>query len=445
MLKEVYDEDGIITTITVILSAYLGGFSGAVQSNLMWLVLGMLVLGSARSVRFVYEHFLKWHRGRSLNSYYHSLRYAKRPVKLPFWKVTVRMALQFIPSAALNVPVFLIVDDTLVPKYGLHFENVKTLFDHADHSGQPYKNGHCFVTVMICIPVGFDEEGQPRFLALPLMHRMWQSGGKSKLEIAREMLLPMQEALKDITHVMLLCDSWYLKAPLLSIRDEWKELHIIGAARIDTALFELPPERTGKRGRPRKRGGRLNAKAFALHDIEMPGYVGASRLVMTKLFGDLPVTAAVTLPASGKGSRRLYLSTMTELEMTRLLQPEADKATPGILLQLYHLRWSIEVGYLELKTYWSLESYRVLSASGIDLLINLELLAYTLTKMLPYLTESFRPMTQMSAQEIRLEVGRMISEELFSSTLLRRVQKRIKNPKLRKALESLIGLPSHVA
>ena len=35
---------------------------------------------------------------------------------------------------------------------------------------------------------------------------------------------------------------------------------VIGAARIDTATYELPPLPTGKRGRPRKKGDRIDYK-----------------------------------------------------------------------------------------------------------------------------------------------------------------------------------------
>ena len=30
-------------------------------------------------------------------------------------------------------------------------ENVSKLFDHAAHNGSNYLNGHCFVSVMLCV------------------------------------------------------------------------------------------------------------------------------------------------------------------------------------------------------------------------------------------------------------------------------------------------------
>ena len=41
----------------------------------------------------------------------------------------------------------------MVEKYGEHFENREKLFDHARHNGSNYLYGHCFVSIMLSIPV----------------------------------------------------------------------------------------------------------------------------------------------------------------------------------------------------------------------------------------------------------------------------------------------------
>ena len=64
---------------------------------------------------------------------------------------TVRIALKLIPDSLQTQPVFLCVDDTMVSKFGTKFENVSKLFDHAAHNGSNYLNGHCFVSVMLCV------------------------------------------------------------------------------------------------------------------------------------------------------------------------------------------------------------------------------------------------------------------------------------------------------
>ena len=67
--------------------------------------------------------------------------------------ITARTALKLIPDLLKTHPVFLCVDDTMVSKFGKKFENVSKLFDHAAHNGSNYLNGHCFVSIMLCVPV----------------------------------------------------------------------------------------------------------------------------------------------------------------------------------------------------------------------------------------------------------------------------------------------------
>lgn len=51
-------------------------------------------------------------------------------------------------------------------------ENVSKLFDHAAHNGSNYLNGHCFVSVMLCVPVW--NRDKVSYLSVPPGYRMWQ-------------------------------------------------------------------------------------------------------------------------------------------------------------------------------------------------------------------------------------------------------------------------------
>ena len=59
------------------------------------------------------------------------------------------------------------------------------LFDHAAHNGSNYLNGHCFVNLMLCIPVW--KHNRISYLAVPLGYRMWQKK-ESKLQLAASMV-----------------------------------------------------------------------------------------------------------------------------------------------------------------------------------------------------------------------------------------------------------------
>ena len=150
----------------------------------------------------------------------------------------------------------------MVSKFGKKFENVSKLFDHAAHNGSNYLNGHCFVSSMLCVPV-LDHD-KISYLSVPLGYRMWQPN-----------------------------------------------LDLIGNARIDSVMYDLAPERTGRRGRPAKHGKRLCVETdFTFSKEKIGDYYTGVRRVFTKIFGDREVLASVTDTEKGNGTKRLFFSTI---------------------------------------------------------------------------------------------------------------------------------------
>ena len=58
--------------------------------------------------------------------------------------------------------------------------------------------------------------------------------------------------------VILLCDSWYPKAEVVALAEQFDNLEMVCNARVDTALYELPPAKTGKRAVPENEEGRFS-------------------------------------------------------------------------------------------------------------------------------------------------------------------------------------------
>ena len=129
--------------------------------------------------------------------------------------ITACTALKLIPDPLKSHPVFLCIDDTMVSKFGKKFENVSKLFDHAAHNGSNYLNGHCFVSIMLCVPV-LDHD-KISYLSVPLGYgyRMWQKK-ESKLELAASMIRQVMPEFLSKEHVIILCDSWYTKKNLVA-------------------------------------------------------------------------------------------------------------------------------------------------------------------------------------------------------------------------------------
>ena len=273
--------------------------------TLFLLVLSILTLESVHSIRFLYQHFLSGITTKSLNTFYHACSYAKVDSS-HFMNITAKVALRMIPDSLATQPIFLCVDDTMVAKAGTRFENVSKLFDHAAHNGSNYLNGHCFVSIMLCIPVWKND--RVSYLSLPLGYRMWQKK-ESKLELAASMIRQVMPEFQEKKQVIILCDSWYTKRNLVSIVDEYLNLDLIGNARIDSVMYA--PAHTGRRGRPAKHGKRLSVETDFAFSNEKIGdyYIGAHR-VITNLFGCREIQAYVTATEKEHGTKRLFFSTI---------------------------------------------------------------------------------------------------------------------------------------
>jgi len=206
---------------------------------------------------------------KSLNAFYYVFSYAKIDYS-GFMNVTIRAALRLIPDSLKSQPVFICIDDTMVTKFGMKFENVSILFYHAAHNGSNYLNGHCFVSLMLCILVW--NHDKISYLSVPLEYRMWHKT-ESKLELAASMVRQVMLEFSHKKNVFILCDSWYTKQNLVYIVNEYENLDLIGNARSDPVIYDLAPTPTGHRGRPTKHGRRLSIEDdFTLSDEKIGNY-----------------------------------------------------------------------------------------------------------------------------------------------------------------------------
>lgn len=403
----------------------------------------MLALERADSIRFLYRHFLSRMSDKSLNAFYHLCSHAKIDYTA-FMNVTASMALKMIPKDLVSQPVFLCIDDTIVPKYGKKFEDVSKLFDHAAHNGSNYLNGHCFVSVLLCVPVWNGNEIS--YQSVPLGYRIWEKN-QSKLKLAASMVRQVMPEFHGRKNVIILCDSWYVKKELTAIVKEYQNLDLIGNARSDSVMYDLAPQPTGHRGRPAKHGRRLSIEAdFILSAEKIGGYYIGSRQVLTNIFGEKEVMAYVTSTKRTDGSRRLFFSTISpsQLQIFCAWQEKAPLNQTGskwmkyIPLFLYSFRWNIEISYYEQKTFWSLCNYMVRSHNGIELLVNLINISYCAMKILPYQDAGFSKYRNSSVQDFRFELSEQIRQQVFFASFAENIENHIKSDMVTKALKQLL-------
>lgn len=374
-MNSFYYNNSIISILFNYFSSYFQSLGRLTRKNLIWLIIAMITIESCYSIRHLFTHFLKKYNPVTLNCYYRII--AEADLKnMP--QKTLEKVLKLISNPA--APIYLALDDTLISKFGKHFEKVKLLFNHAAHSGKPYVNGHCFVSLTLCVKV------KSEYIAVPLGYKMW-TGEKSKLEIATDFIDEIMPQLAE-RKVILTFDAWYAKKELINRTLHHKNLEIICNVRSDTVMYELPPEKTGKRGRPRKHGDKI------------VNFKGTSK-VLTNIFGDRVVTATLC-------NKRLFFSTTDDFSG-------------------YSQRWNIEVNYYEHKVFWSLGEYRVRSKQGIENLVNLINVSHAAMKILPYVEPSFEKYQKLSAQQVRFHVSELVRMKLFFDNLALRAQTLIKS------------------
>lgn len=418
-------------------------FSTPTIESLFLLVLSMLAVESADSILMLYKHFLFKVTEKSLNAFYYACSYAKVDC-CKFMNVSAHTALQIIPEYLHNEPVFLCIDDTMVAKFGRKFENVSKLFDHAVHNGSNYLNGHCFVSLMLCVPVW--KNNHIVYQSIPLGYRMWTKE-VSKLELAADMVSAIMPELAQKHQVLLLFDSWYAKKPLVCLADKYKNLDIICNARYDSAIYDLPKAPTGKRGRPSKRGNKLSIiEDFSLSSEKVGDYYVGVRKVITNIFGDRCVHAYVTAVNKTTETRRLFFSTIAPeaIHMACAWQEKAPLNQTSrewmqyVPLFVYSFRWNIEVSYYEQKNFWSLCAYMIRNKKGIETLVNLINISYCAMKILPYKDETFTQYRNASTQEFRLALSEQINQQIIFATFIENAETLIKSNAFIKALKLVL-------
>lgn len=144
-----------------------------------------------------------------------------------------------------------LLDDTLAKKTGRHIEGAG-YFRDAVHSTASYTVtawGLNIVVLALCVTPPW--QGEP--LALPLLIRVHRKDELSLVDLAVTMIWQLHRWLPD-HRIRVVADGAY--ASLVGY--QWPPtVHIVSRIRSNAALYDPPPPRTGRRGRPRLRGQRL--------------------------------------------------------------------------------------------------------------------------------------------------------------------------------------------
>ena len=288
---------------------------------------------------FVTDAYLAVNSMRHWNSYYKWLHFGKWSW-VALGRQTARLALLMFPRRRW----FLMIDDTIVFRSSKKAPGSAIHHQHGNKTNRPtFVRGQCWVTLALTISKGF------RSLGIPIISRLARRGGNSGKLVAAQTLLRVVVPLFQELQTFLLMDSWYMRCNLITYAME-NGLSVIGQVRKDTALFH-EPERTGKRGRPRKYGNRVSAEWIAsLPEVRQQFTVYGkiqtvyyrSAVVLARFLNGRPVRIVWSQLENEDGVRT---------QQSLILSTEVSLSGARIILG-YGRRWSVEDLFNQLKNRW---------------------------------------------------------------------------------------------
>jgi hypothetical protein len=236
--------------------------------------------------------------------------------------------------------IILAVDDTAHRRRGRHVHGASWIHDGSAPSRNKLAFGHRWVVVGVVVHLPF----MSRPVCLPVACRRWAGKGTaSTVDLACQMITAVAAHLPGRT-IHVVADAAYHGKQITDLPER-----VTWTTRLprNAVLYERAPGPTGKRGRPRLRGGRLGrpvevAAGLVFQAIEVARYgrVETVRVAVVDClwygtFGPLPVRMICVRDRDDPKAPMLALVT------TDLTSTVAD------LVARYAMRWSIEVAFFD--------------------------------------------------------------------------------------------------
>ena len=215
------------------------------------LVAGWVLTPGRRTITRIIGVIDPGHR-RAHDAYHRFLRDGAWEMR-DLWRVLAVVIVERL--VAPEVAVVIDLDDTLHHKTGRQIEGAGIFRDAVRSTRNRTVHALGLNLVVITLRIAPPWGGMP--IGLPVVVRVRRKNdGPTTVELARQMLIALAGWLPERTF-QLACDGAY--ASLCGAGLE--RIHITSRLRRDAAVYELTPPRTGRRGRPRKKGERLPALA----------------------------------------------------------------------------------------------------------------------------------------------------------------------------------------
>lgn len=247
-------------------------------------------------------------------------------------------------------PLVVAIDDTLLKRFGPKVFARQLHYDGSSRAAGPRARrtayGNAWVVAGIVVALPFLE----RSICLPVLFRLWRPGqGPTQVALAAQLAALIAAAHPD-RELILLCDGAYAGAAL-SPAALPESVTVIARARRDIRLYAPPPpRRPGQLGRPRTKGERLPSLRERARSggpwrrAALAAYGRRSQVELLEQRGIWPrVWGGTRLKAVALRDSRAA----DQIDMVVIC---SDPRLPaGRVLELYALRWSIEVAFRDAK------------------------------------------------------------------------------------------------
>ena len=256
-------------------------------------------------------------------------------------------------------PVEVLIDDTLFSRRGKRVWAASWFHDGLAQG--PAKTGYGNNWVVLAVRVRLPMITRP--VAVPVMAKLVikDSASASRLWLARRMVTRLARELPG-REIHVTADSAYAGEELKQLPDgvTWTT-----RLRANAALHDVPPERTRKKGRPRKKGDRLPSLAniaagAAFSQVTVTRYgktetiaVHALTCLWYSVTGTVPVTVILIRDKSRTGYDLALVTTQKNPDIARVIKR-------------YAARWAIEVAIEDAKQLFGAGQARNRTAPAVE-------------------------------------------------------------------------------
>jgi hypothetical protein len=320
-----------------------------------------------------------WHHCRA-HRFFSAARWCPRQVGLVLAELIITCLV--VPGT----PITVAVDDTLFRRRGKKVHAAGWFHDGSAAGQIKLGYGNNWVVVAIIVTLPF----LSRPVALPVLATLAVKGGRSKPDLARDLIDLIAERFTD-RDIHIVADAAYGAGAFIGLGDG---MTMTTRAKANAVFSHLAPPRTGKRGRPRRKGERIGtpadiAASARWRTISVSRYGTTSTVEITEQiclwYGawrtDTVRVVLVRETDKKTKSTNGYSIALITTDLT---------ATPQAIIARYAARWSIEVTFFDVKNILGVGQARNRTKKAVERTVPFGLFCYGLLTVW-YMLHGHRP------------------------------------------------------